>query len=125
MEPRSYAGAISKLLYNEVRFQINQSPSYIGLQIDPSKFFDSLSFEAPSGGRETVEGWDFAVDTRHGGSRARLLHVEADERWREHVSRTAKVVPYCFSKSSEQVLKDKDNDVVMGEGSGITTGSFC
>ncbi|KAH6896340.1 hypothetical protein BKA70DRAFT_1231582 [Coprinopsis sp. MPI-PUGE-AT-0042] len=126
MEPRSYAGAISKLLYNEIRFQINQSPSYIGLHIDPSKFFESLSFEAPSGHRKTVDEWDFAVESRHGGPHAvakRSLHVTAEERWRDHVSKTAKVVPYSFSRvaAAKQRIGDNDDDVAMNEGGTIST----
>ncbi|KAH6874669.1 hypothetical protein BKA70DRAFT_1449335 [Coprinopsis sp. MPI-PUGE-AT-0042] len=130
MEPFSYASAISKLLYNEVRFQVNQSPSYIGLHIDPSKFFESLSYEAPSGEREAVGDWDFAVESRHGGPQAvakRRSHVEAEERWRDHVSKTAKVVPYSFPRvaASKRRMENSNSDIVMSERDTFISGSFC
>jgi hypothetical protein len=130
MERRSYAEAVAKFIYNEVRFQINQGPSYIGLHIDPSKFFESLSFETPSGERETIRDWEFAPESRHSGARGlekRSLHVKAEERWRVHVKKTARIVPYWFGKGlgSKAPPRDRDGDAVMSEGGGSNTGRFC
>ncbi|KAH6911645.1 hypothetical protein BKA70DRAFT_1423406 [Coprinopsis sp. MPI-PUGE-AT-0042] len=123
MEPRSYAESMAQLLYNEMRFQINQSPTYIGLHIDPIKFFQSFSYETLAGGRETVGNWDFAPESRHGGAQAvakRSLHVNAEARWKEHVQKTAKVVPYCFAKFSG-VRQQTNSDIVMVEGEQLDT----
>ncbi|KAH6891701.1 hypothetical protein BKA70DRAFT_1233919 [Coprinopsis sp. MPI-PUGE-AT-0042] len=98
-------------------------PSYIGVHIDPIKFFQSFSYETPSGGRETVETWDFAPESRHGGAQAiskRSNHVKAEVRWKEHVEKTAKVVPYCFPKFSG-VRELESNDVDMEEVGGLNT----
>ncbi|KAH6886516.1 hypothetical protein BKA70DRAFT_1444399 [Coprinopsis sp. MPI-PUGE-AT-0042] len=100
MEPRSYANSVARMLFNEIKFQLNQGPSHIGLQLDPNRFFDSLSFLTPNG-RDTVDQWPQAIGTRHGGSDTKQQQVryhQAESRWTKHAAKTARLVPFCFSK---------------------------
>jgi hypothetical protein len=126
MEPHSYAEFTARLLYNELRYQINQSPSYIGLHLDPSKFFQAISYNSPSGERESINSWEFAPESRHGGESSvakRVLRENVESRWKEHVDKTTRVVPYCFLKLMRS-KKRVDGDVIM-EDSGASAGSFC
>jgi hypothetical protein len=103
MDPSSYANMAARLLYDEVRFRLNQSPGYIGLRIDPDKFFKSISF-SDGNQQQTVSTWKYAAPSRHSEAEEAELGEEvkiANTRWLTHAARTCSVVPWCFTKSED------------------------
>jgi hypothetical protein len=102
MDPSSYANTAARHLYNEVRFMLNQSPQYIGLNIDRDKFFEAISYSIARE-RHTTSRWEYALPSRHDdGVEAAVERINnMNNRWMAYSAKAASVVPWCFMKSAE------------------------
>ncbi|KAH6905100.1 hypothetical protein BKA70DRAFT_1431186 [Coprinopsis sp. MPI-PUGE-AT-0042] len=121
MDPSSYSNTAARHLYNELRFQINQSPRYIGLNVDPDKFFDAISYSV-GGETHSTTKWDYALPSRHDDSigEATARVEDANRRWKDHAAKASSVVPWCFTRLSEvqewvEVFRRESQDVEMDD----------
>ncbi|KAH6902961.1 hypothetical protein BKA70DRAFT_1433938 [Coprinopsis sp. MPI-PUGE-AT-0042] len=102
MDPSSYCNTAARHFYNEIRFRINQSPQYVGLNINPAKFFEAITYSS-GGETHSTSNWEFALPSRHDDmiSQATARVDNENERWRSYAAKAASVVPWCFAKSKD------------------------